>query len=107
MLTNFSSPLCSGMHVEDAMNQHDSHGRVLVNVNKPANEPDIFLPPQLAKAVHPHQVHCILACTYIHIKNGRKVGKSSIASTIQPNLECCFQWMNPAGGKKPNKKFFG
>ena len=46
----------SGMHVEDAMNQHDSHGRVLVNVNKPANEPDIFLPPQLAKAVHPHQV---------------------------------------------------
>ena len=38
------------------MNQHDSMGRVLVNVNKPANEPDIFLPPQLAKAVHPHQV---------------------------------------------------
>ena len=48
--------LYSGSHVNDDMNQPDSAGRVLVNVGHPPNEPDIFLAPQLAYTVKPHQV---------------------------------------------------
>ena len=49
-------PSNSGSHVNDAMNQPDSQGRVLVNVGHPPEEPDIFLAPQLARTVKPHQV---------------------------------------------------
>jgi len=48
----------SGNHVNDALNQCDASGRVLVNIGHPANEPDIFLAPQIAAAVKPHQVRC-------------------------------------------------
>ena len=50
-------PNNSGSHVNDAMNLPDAEGRVLVNVGHPLDEPDIFLAPQLSKAVKPHQVH--------------------------------------------------
>lgn len=43
-------------HVNDALNQHDASGRVLVNIGHPPDELDIFLPPQVAAAVKPHQV---------------------------------------------------
>lgn len=46
----------SGAHANDALNQPDARGRVLVNMNHPAAEEDIFLSPQLARAVKPHQV---------------------------------------------------
>ncbi|KAI1892922.1 hypothetical protein AGOR_G00138500 [Albula goreensis] len=46
----------SGAHVNDALNQPDAQGRVLVNINHPANEMDLFLSPQLARAVKPHQI---------------------------------------------------
>ncbi|CAJ1050707.1 helicase ARIP4 [Xyrichtys novacula] len=46
----------SGAHINDALNQPDAQGRVLVNINHPAEEKDIFLAPQLAKAVKPHQI---------------------------------------------------
>uniref|UniRef100_A0A8C5PK81 RAD54 like 2 n=1 Tax=Leptobrachium leishanense TaxID=445787 RepID=A0A8C5PK81_9ANUR len=46
----------SGSHVNDAMNQPDAIGRVLVNINHPPNEEDLFLAPQLALAVKPHQI---------------------------------------------------
>nr|CAB3265409.1 helicase ARIP4-like [Phallusia mammillata] len=46
----------SGMHSDDTLNQPDAQGRVLVNVNRPSNEPEIFLAPQLSKAVLPHQI---------------------------------------------------
>ena len=45
-----------GKYVDDVINQPDTQGRVLVNVNHPVNEKDIFLAPQLARAVKPHQV---------------------------------------------------
>lgn len=51
----------SGAHTNDALNQPDAEGRVLVNFNHPAGEEDIFLSPQLARAVKPHQVPS-LAC---------------------------------------------
>lgn len=50
-------PNNSGSHVNDAMNQPDANGQVLVNVGHPPDEPDIFLAPQLASAVKPHQVN--------------------------------------------------
>jgi len=46
----------SGSHVNDALNQRDAMGGVLVNVGHPASEPDIYLAPQLAAIVKPHQV---------------------------------------------------
>lgn len=50
----------SGAHVNDALNRVDSQGRVLVNLNHPAAEDDIFLSAQLARAVKPHQVLLLL-----------------------------------------------
>ena len=51
----------SGSHVNDALNQRDAMGGVLVNVGHPASETDIFLAPQLAAIVKPHQVRLLLA----------------------------------------------
>ena len=49
-----------GMHTDDSKNVADSQGRVLVNVNHPPDESDIFLTPKLAQTVKPHQV-CVLS----------------------------------------------
>ncbi|XP_070701848.1 helicase ARIP4 [Pempheris klunzingeri] len=46
----------SGAHVNDNLNLPDAQGRVLVNINHPAEEKDLYLAPQLARAVKPHQV---------------------------------------------------
>ncbi|XP_053325165.1 helicase ARIP4 [Spea bombifrons] len=46
----------SGSHVNDALNQPDALGLVLVNINHPPNEKDIYLAPQLARSVKPHQI---------------------------------------------------
>ncbi|XP_068997772.1 helicase ARIP4-like isoform X2 [Embiotoca jacksoni] len=46
----------SGAHANDALNQADAQGRVLVNLNHPDTDRDIFLLPQLARAVKPHQI---------------------------------------------------
>ncbi|KAK3512772.1 hypothetical protein QTP70_025117 [Hemibagrus guttatus] len=46
----------SGSHINDTLNQPDAQGRVLVNINHPAEESDLFLAPQLARAVKPHQI---------------------------------------------------
>uniref|UniRef100_A0AAR2KTB9 RAD54 like 2 n=1 Tax=Pygocentrus nattereri TaxID=42514 RepID=A0AAR2KTB9_PYGNA len=46
----------SGAHVNDALNQPDAQGRVLINVNHPADESDLYLSPQLSRAVKPHQI---------------------------------------------------
>lgn len=50
----------SGAHANDALNQPDTQGRVLVNLNHPESEKDIFLSAQLARAVKPHQVFFLL-----------------------------------------------
>ncbi|XP_028262160.1 helicase ARIP4 isoform X2 [Parambassis ranga] len=46
----------SGAHINDALNLPDAQGQVLVNINHPAEEKDVFLAPQLARAVKPHQI---------------------------------------------------
>lgn len=50
----------SGAHVNDTLNRPDTQGRVLVNLNHPDTEDDIFLSPQLARVVKPHQVLFLL-----------------------------------------------
>lgn len=45
-----------GLHTNDNDNVPDDQGRVLVNVGHAANEPDIFLAPQLGRIVKPHQI---------------------------------------------------
>lgn len=57
----------SGAHINDALNQPDALGRVLVNINHPAEEKDIYLAPQLARAVKPHQVW--LLCNSGNVNN--------------------------------------
>uniref|UniRef100_A0A3B3VAA0 RAD54 like 2 n=1 Tax=Poecilia latipinna TaxID=48699 RepID=A0A3B3VAA0_9TELE len=46
----------SGAHINDALNLPDAQGRVLVNINHPPEEKDVYLAPQLARAVKPHQI---------------------------------------------------
>ncbi|XP_041080298.1 helicase ARIP4-like isoform X1 [Polyodon spathula] len=46
----------SGAHINDALNRPDTQGRVLVNINHPSGEKDLYLAPQLARAVKPHQI---------------------------------------------------
>lgn len=53
----------SGAHINDALNLPDAQGQVLININHPAEENDIYLAPQLARAVKPHQV-CKTLCLY-------------------------------------------
>lgn len=51
-----SSEESSGAHINDALNLPDAQGHVLVNINHPAEEKDLYLAPQLARAVKPHQI---------------------------------------------------
>lgn len=54
-----------GTHVNDILNQRDALGRVLVNLNHPPEEENVFLAPQLARAVKPHQVQQILTLCFL------------------------------------------
>ncbi|XP_047986363.1 helicase ARIP4-like [Leguminivora glycinivorella] len=46
----------TGLHVKDAYNTPDEQGRVLINLGHPENEEDIFLAPQIARVIKPHQI---------------------------------------------------
>ncbi|XP_050670450.1 uncharacterized protein LOC126969164 isoform X2 [Leptidea sinapis] len=49
-------PTNSGLHVNDTYNVPDEQGRVLINIGHPENEEDIFLAPQIARVIKPHQI---------------------------------------------------
>ncbi|XP_026328424.1 uncharacterized protein LOC113236525 isoform X3 [Hyposmocoma kahamanoa] len=49
-------PNNSGLHVNDAYNIPDEQGRVLINIGHPESEEDIFLAPQIARIIKPHQI---------------------------------------------------
>lgn len=53
---NEDDPSNSGMHTNDRYNIPDEHGRVLINVGHPESEPDVFLAPQVARIIKPHQI---------------------------------------------------
>ncbi|XP_077998526.1 helicase ARIP4-like [Glandiceps talaboti] len=46
----------NGLHTNDDLNQRDILGRVLLNPNHPFGEQDVFLAPQIARHVKPHQI---------------------------------------------------
>lgn len=72
-------PNNSGAHTNDCFNLPDEEGRVLVNVGHPPEDPDIFLAPQIAKVIKPHQV-CFL---YFILKNNAGYGyKTSLNSNF-------------------------
>jgi hypothetical protein len=69
-------PTNSGMHTNDLYNTPDEQGQVLVNVGHPAEEPDIFLAPQIARIIKPHQVIPLLKMHSKRLtKNYKKVIK--------------------------------
>ncbi|ETN59852.1 steroid receptor-interacting snf2 domain protein [Anopheles darlingi] len=49
-------PQNSGLHVNDAYNVPDEQGRVVINVGHADGEQDIFLAPQIARIIKPHQI---------------------------------------------------
>lgn len=49
-------PHNSGLHVNDTYNIPDSQGRVVVNIGHPENESDIYVAPQIARIIKPHQI---------------------------------------------------
>ncbi|KAG1658684.1 Helicase ARIP4 [Nymphon striatum] len=51
-----NDPENSGCHTNDAFNQPDESGRILVNVGHPEDEEDIFVAPQLCQIMKPHQI---------------------------------------------------
>lgn len=46
----------SGLHVNDTFNVPDNEGRVVINMAHPPDEPDIYLAPQIARTIKPHQI---------------------------------------------------
>ncbi|KAK3540509.1 hypothetical protein QTP70_032473 [Hemibagrus guttatus] len=66
----------SGMHLNDAVNQPDAQGQVLINVNHPDDESDIYLSPQLSRIVKPHQIGGI-RFLYNNLVESQKLFKST------------------------------
>ena len=53
---NDDDPNNSGVHVNDTLNVANDDGHVLVNINHPPQDPDVFLAPQLSAVIKPHQI---------------------------------------------------
>lgn len=49
-------PQNSGLHVNDTYNVPDEQGRVVINIGHPEGDEDIFLAPQIARIIKPHQI---------------------------------------------------
>ncbi|XP_037035500.1 uncharacterized protein LOC119073821 [Bradysia coprophila] len=49
-------PQNSGLHVNDTYNVPDDQGRVVINIGHPEGESDIYLAPQIARVIKPHQI---------------------------------------------------
>lgn len=82
----------SGSHVNDSLNQPDGQGRVLVNINHPAEEEDLFLAPQLARAVKPHQVLPFTPTPHYisHVENTAKNEYSSYVDLKHVDQITCY-----------------
>ena len=46
----------SGEHTNDSYNQRDAEGRVVVNIGHGADEAKIYVAPQIARIIKPHQI---------------------------------------------------
>lgn len=47
------------VHMNDSFNVPDENGMVLINVNHPREDPDLYLIPFLARHVKPHQIGAV------------------------------------------------
>ena len=54
--SNFEDVNNCGTHTDDSLNTPDGEGRVLINVAHPPEDPDLYLAPQIARSVKPHQI---------------------------------------------------
>ncbi|XP_017094325.2 helicase ARIP4 isoform X2 [Drosophila bipectinata] len=67
----------SGMHVKDAYNVPDENGQVVVNMAHPDGEETLFLAPQIAKVIKPHQIGGVRFLYDNIIESTRRYNKSS------------------------------
>ncbi|XP_030386930.1 helicase ARIP4 [Scaptodrosophila lebanonensis] len=67
----------SGMHVKDAYNIPDEYGRVVVNIAHPEGEETLYLAPQIAKVIKPHQIGGVRFLYDNIIESLRRFKKSS------------------------------
>ncbi|XP_033150709.1 helicase ARIP4 [Drosophila busckii] len=67
----------SGMHVKDIYNIHDEFGRVVVNIAHPEGEETLYLAPQIAKVIKPHQIGGVRFLYDNIIESTRRFNKSS------------------------------
>lgn len=67
----------SGMHVKDLYNNRDEYGRVVVNIAHPEGEETLYLAPQIAKVIKPHQIGGVRFLYDNIIESTRRFKKSS------------------------------
>ncbi|XP_032590333.1 helicase ARIP4 [Drosophila grimshawi] len=67
----------SGMHVKDIYNIPDEYGRVVVNIAHPEGEETLYLAPQIAKVIKPHQIGGVRFLYDNIIESTRRFNKSS------------------------------
>lgn len=65
-----------GLHSDDKFNIPNQNGSVLVNTDHPLSEDDIFLAPQIARTVKPHQVWTSIT---VYRDQGRSVETDSVS----------------------------
>ncbi|XP_026841790.1 helicase ARIP4 [Drosophila persimilis] len=67
----------SGMHVKDLYNVPDENGQVVVNIAHPEGEETLYLAPQIAKVIKPHQIGGVRFLYDNIIESTRRFNKSS------------------------------
>ncbi|XP_039483886.1 helicase ARIP4 isoform X1 [Drosophila santomea] len=67
----------SGMHVKDIYNVPDENGQVVVNMAHPEGEETLYLAPQIAKVIKPHQIGGVRFLYDNIIESTRRYNKSS------------------------------
>ncbi|XP_034652304.1 helicase ARIP4 [Drosophila subobscura] len=67
----------SGMHVKDLYNVPDENGQVVVNIAHPEGEETLYLAPQIARVIKPHQIGGVRFLYDNIIESTRRFNKSS------------------------------
>ena len=59
---------CLGLHANDELNVVDKNGKVLVNINHPTKDSDIFLSEAITQTLKPHQVCSLILLASVELK---------------------------------------
>ncbi|KAL7737495.1 hypothetical protein ACLKA6_007628 [Drosophila palustris] len=92
----------SGMHVKDLYNIPDEHGRVVVNIAHPEGEETLYLAPQIAKVIKPHQIGGVRFLYDNIIESTRRFQKSSGFGCILAHSMGEFNMWIPRHSEDPN-----